>query len=149
MLPAPTAPSEGSAGLSRSELRRVLSTKSELTSSGVAFHRRNTRRASHRCSAALLGSITLGVPLCFSRFRRNLPNRVALEEDRLFRRLFPAGPDNSRGKLSLPAGGDRTFRHSPHPYCRCRPSGEAGTSVPITCSQCTSLPSRKSEKYEF
>jgi hypothetical protein len=34
------------------------------------------------------------------------------------------------------------------PSCRCRPSGEAGTSVPITQEQCTCRVSRKSEKYE-
>jgi len=35
------------------------------------------------------------VPLCFATIRRPLRSRVALEEDRLFRRLFPAGPERN------------------------------------------------------
>jgi len=47
-----------------------------------------------QCSAALLGSITLRVPLRSP--HRSATSRVALEEDRLFRRLFPAGPVRTR-----------------------------------------------------
>jgi hypothetical protein len=113
LLPAPTAPSEGSAGQSRSRSRRIISQKSELTSSGVASHRRNTRRAFHRCSAALLGSITLGVPLCFSRFRRSVPNRVALEGRSTLPAPLPDWPRNTPRSISLPVGGDRFFRPPP------------------------------------
>ena len=54
------------------------------------------------------------VSLCSS--TRRLPNRVALEEDQLFRRLFPTGPDETPKSFSLPAGGDRSFRHPPLPF---------------------------------
>ncbi len=97
-----------------------------------------------RCSAALLGSITLCVPLCPS--TRRLPNRVALEEDQLFRRLFPTGSANLRRVphcLSAEIGPSVTLRFllalASFPV-------EAGTSVPITLEQCTSPPSRGSEK---
>jgi len=44
---------------------------------------------------------------------KNLGNRVARQEDCLFRRLFPTGPDKNRSSHQLPAGGDRTFGHLP------------------------------------
>jgi hypothetical protein len=76
-------------------------------------------------------------------------SRVALEEDRLFRRLFPAGPRRTR----------RLFPFLPAeigPLVTCRallavagPPGEAGTAVPITCLQCTCPPSRESENFAF
>ena len=81
-----------------------------------------------RCSAALLGSITLGVPLCSS--VRRLPSRVALEEDQLFRRLFPTGPEKLRRAshcLSAEIGPSVTLRF---PSCRCRPSGGGGDFRP-------------------
>ena len=59
-----------------------------------------------------------------------VPSRVALEEDRLFRRLFPTGPAKPRGDPTLPVGGDRSFRHPPLPSCRCRPSGGGGDFRP-------------------
>jgi hypothetical protein len=47
---------------------------------------------------------------------RKASNRVALEEDRLFRRLFPADPASApEGVSALPAGGDRTFGRLPLP----------------------------------
>ena len=127
--------------------------RSWLTSSGVASHHLpEPGGLIQRCSAALLGSTTIA-----SRFAHQIPypheenpkpgNRVALEEDRLFRRLFPAGPASTPERaLALPAGGDRTFGHLPLSSCPCEPSEEAGTAVPITKSPCTCLPSRKSEK---
>ena len=67
-----------------------------------------------QCSAALLGSTTLA-----SRFASHDPktagSRVALEEDRLFRRLLPAGPASAPERASaLPAGGDRSLDRLPH-----------------------------------
>jgi hypothetical protein len=53
------------------------------------------RAKTTQCSAALLGSTTLRVPLHSP--HRSATSRVALEEDRLFRRLFPAGPVRTRG----------------------------------------------------
>jgi len=128
-LPAPTAPSEGSAGVSRPGSR-----KTRFTSPG------SPAQASLPIVETPAGHLSdvqrpfLGRPLFASRFAFRDPktasSRVALEEDRLFRRLFPAGPANSRGKLSLPAGGDRSFRHPPLPSCRCRPSGGGGDFRP-------------------
>jgi hypothetical protein len=67
-----------------------------------------------RCSAALLGSITLASRFAFR--TEMLPAASRFEEDRLFRRLFPAGPASTPERASaLPAGGDRTFGHPPHP----------------------------------
>lgn len=121
--------------------------RSWLTSSGVASHHLpEPGGLVQRCSTALLGSITLASRFA-SRDPKTAGSRVALEEDRLFRRLFPAGPASTPERvLALPAGRDRTFGHLPHPSCRFRPSGEAGTAVPITHSPCTSRPSRQSEK---
>jgi hypothetical protein len=147
LLPAPTAPSEGSAGQSRSRSRRIISQKSELTSSGVASHRRNTRRAFHRCSAALLGSITLCVPLCFSRFRGSVPNRVALEGRSTLPAPLPDWPRNTPKSILIACRRRSVLPSTSAPSCRCRPSGEAGTSVPITQGQCTCRVSRKSEKF--
>ena len=85
------------------------------------------------------------VPLRSPNPTRRSGSRVALEEDRLFRRLFPAGPVRTRRLFPiLPA------EIGPLVTCRFRlpfpAPGEAGTAVPITQSPCTSLPSRKSEK---
>ena len=83
------------------------------------------------------------VSLCPS--TRGLPNRVAQEEDQLFRRLFPTGSANLRRVphcLSAEIGPSVTLRFllalASFPV-------EAGTSVPITLEQCTSPPSRGSE----
>jgi hypothetical protein len=130
-LPAPTAPSEGYAGI-RNLVRFNLSaqptrSRSWLTSSGVAFHPTAPSRGGARSiysTARPEGSLVVRpfrpvqekpnseelelsgqnrpmfrgpswvdhsrVPLCPP--HRNASNRVALEEDRLFRRLFPTGP---------------------------------------------------------
>ena len=55
----------------------------------------------------------------------------------LFRRLLPTGPTRCviapRSSASIIACRRRSVLLSPAaPSCRCRPSGEAGTSVPIT-----------------
>ena len=70
-------------------------------------------------------------------------NRLRKSEHQLFRRLLPTGPE-IRSPRHRPEG---QFSFKPHsiacrrrsvlpslaaPSCRCRPSGEAGTSVPIT-----------------
>ena len=106
-----------------------------------------------RCSAALLGSTTLA-----SRFAHQSPNppretrksgsRVALEEDRLFRRLFPAGPGKNPKALSIACRRRSDLWPPAAPSCRCRLPDEAGTAVPITQAPCTLLPSRESEKYD-
>ena len=68
------------------------------------------------------------VSLCPS--TRRLPNRVALEEDQLFRRLFPTDPEKLRRAshcLSAEIGPSVTLRF---PSCRCRPSGGGGDFRP-------------------
>jgi hypothetical protein len=73
-------------------------------------------------------------------------NRVALEENRLFRRLFPAGPGKNP-KVLPTACRRRSDLWSPAaPSFRCRFLGEAGTAVPITHAPCASRSSRGSEK---
>ena len=52
-------------------------------------------------------------------------------------------PTRTRRLSPLPAGGDRTFGHLPL-FVPFPALGEAGTAVPITCSQCTGPPSRES-----
>ena len=65
---------------------------------------------------------------------------------RLVRRVIaPKSSSASNRGLPSPAGGDRSFRLAA-PSCRCRPSGEAGTSVPITHEPCTMNPSRAKRK---
>ena len=169
MLPAPTAPSEGYAG-QVVQVPGDLFQKSWLTSSGVASHLTTPSEEETDCllgcaSRRLASLSTIGawlsqshpmfcgpswvdhscVSLCPS--ARGLPDRVALEEDQLFRRLFPTGPDLLRRAphcLSAEIGPSVTLRFSflPLPAFRL----EAGTSVPITLGQCTSPPSRGSEK---
>ena len=86
------------------------------------------------------------VPLCSPFPTRSSGSRVALEKIDSSGASSRLAPIRTRKLFPLPAGGDRTFGHLPHPSCRCRLSGEAGTAVPITCSPCTSPPSRESEK---
>jgi hypothetical protein len=77
----------------------------------------------------------LGRPLFASRFafpHRSASSRVALEEDRLFRRLFPTGSDKNPKALPNACRRRSVLRSPAAPSCRFRPSGEAGTSVPIT-----------------
>ena len=170
MLPAPTAPSEGSAGLHgpdpegslpkvlAHQLRRRFPSNSSLRRGDRPSNRLRFPKArlpfNYRCLAKPKPSDVLrpflGRPL--SRPALLLPSedfrsRVALEEDQLFRRLFPTGPELLRRVshcLSAEIGPSVTLRFllavSGLPV-------EAGTSVPITLGQCTSLPSRGSKKY--
>jgi len=153
LLPAPTAPSEGSAGL-KDTFRRTrhqspgspaqaslpikplprersldfLLDRAARKLACLSIIAPDPKVKAIRCSAALLGSITLGVPLCSS--VRRLPSRVALEEDQLFRRLFPTGPEKLRRAshcLSAEIGPSVTLRF---PSCRCRPSGGGGDFRP-------------------
>jgi hypothetical protein len=178
LLPAPTAPSEGSAGVRNLADRNLSAHRPALDPGSPA-------QASHsieplprwRSPINLLDCVTRRlaclsivlachwtevlsqsrpmfrgpswvdrscVPLCSSHV--SAPSRVALEEDRLFRRLFPAGPKKNPKALPnrLPAeiGPSVACRAL---LCRFRPSGEAGTSVPITWSVCTLPPSRGSK----
>ena len=128
LLPAPTAPSEGSAR-SQNQVPGEPYPEFRLTSSGVASHRPLPPKRSlatstpvrqpkprfcfappgltevkaDRCSAALLGMT--------SQLRPALPptietagSRVALSKDHLFRRLVPAGPASTPERASaLPA----------------------------------------------
>jgi hypothetical protein len=143
--------------------------KSKFTSSGVAFHlttpsEEETDRLLDCATRGFACLSTIGawqsqshpmfrgpswvdhscVSLCSS--ARGLPNRVALEEDQLFRRLFPTGPELLRRVSQLPVGGDRSFRPLRFLLSLAGLPVEAGTSVPITLEQCTSPPSRGSEK---
>jgi hypothetical protein len=187
LLPAPTAPSEGSAGV-RNLVDRTFRTTDPLS---ILAHQ--LRRRFPSCSSLVRGAnlTYLTAPpegsLVFQSdrpaetsirrpsFRRKPPDvlrpflgnplsrpasltflvlseEIGGREPRratgrfLFRRLFPAGPEKNPKVLPMPAGGDRSFCRLPRPSCRFRPSGEAGTSVPITWSPCTSVPSRKSKK---
>ena len=49
-------------------------------------------------------------------------SRVALEEDRLIRRLFPAGPEQNPKVPSIACRRRSVLLSVPHPSCRCRPS---------------------------
>src|SRR5437762_4199793 len=86
------------------------------------------------------------VPLCLPKLRGTPISRVAREAITSSGASSRLTPKRTRKLFPLPAGGDRTFGHLPHPSCRCRPSREAGTAVPITHAPCTCRPSRKSEK---
>jgi hypothetical protein len=169
LLPAPTAPSEGSAGL-QVWIPKDLFSKSELTSSGVASYQttpseEETDRLPDCATRRFACLPTIGawqsqsrpifhgpswvdrsfVPLCSS--VRRLPSRVALEEDQLFRRLFPTGPELLRRVShcrSAEIGPSVTLRFL---LSLAGLPVEAGTSVPITLEQCTSPPSRGSEIY--
>jgi len=66
-----------------------------------------------RCSAALLGSITLGVPLCSP--PRKASSRVALEKIDSSGASYRLTAPPLRRALASPAGGDRTFGHLPLP----------------------------------
>ena len=149
MLPAPTAPSEGSAGVRNLVKNPKAPTRSRswLTSSGVASHRttpsceepdRSTRlrRPKVRWSFDLSGPasgteaprsqnrpVFCGpswvdhscVPLCSPMVRR--PSGAASR----LRKIDSSGassrlaPKRTRKLSPLPAGGDRTFGHLPHP----------------------------------
>ena len=150
LLPAPTAPSEGSAGVRNLGLAKPKLFESRfrswLTSSGVASHLtalscekldRSTDQQpggssilqparpafSDRSPPSQNNRMFRGpswgnhscVPLCLSRSENPSKPRRA-RGDHLFRRLYPAGPVSPpEGTSTLPAGGDRTFGHLPHP----------------------------------
>jgi len=136
-LPAPTAPSEGSAGVRNltdktfrptcplsilaHQLRRRFPSCSSLFRRADPFYLTARPEGSlvfrpvrpgtgtevpaktTRCSAALLGIISTA-----SRFahlpHEEVGSRVARQEDYLFRRLFPAGPEKNRNSSHcLPA----------------------------------------------
>src|SRR5690349_18574609 len=138
LLPAPTAPSEGYAGV-RSTLdpapenrcvtplldpgspaqaslsteplplsRSPIDLPTALPEGSLVFQSfrpalsepKSLQVKTTRCSAALLGPITLRVPLCSP--HRSATSRVALEDDRHIRRLFPAGPGRTRRLFPFP-----------------------------------------------
>jgi len=180
LLPAPTAPSEGYAGIRNlidrtlrltdplsilaHQLRRRFPPNNSLLRGARSFYSTappegslvfrpfrpvfwNRSPSKPKPSSVLrpfLGRPLLR-PALLTDGPKTLGSRVALEEDRLFRRLFPAGPEKNRSSFHcLPA------EIGPLVTCRIRlpfPAlGEAGTAVPITQAPCTSRPSRKSEK---
>ena len=165
MLPGPTAPSEGFAGVRDLD----LSARRPKNPSSILAHQLRRRFPSRRsedpvpCSVQLPREPRPPIPLRFGpkasatlMFRgpswagslsRGLSpwggNRLRKSEHQLFRRLLPTGP-KIRSPRHRPEG---QFSFKPHsiacrrrsvlpslaaPSCRCRPSGEAGTSVPIT-----------------
>jgi hypothetical protein len=150
LLPAPTAPSEGYAGV-RNLADRSFRLTNPLSILAHQLRRRfpSPSRARRTHPAMFCGPSWVDhscVPLRSPNLTRRSRNRVALEEDRLFRRLFPAGPASTPERaLALPAGGDRnlgTYR------THLAVSGFPGRPEPPSRSQespCTSLPSRKSE----
>jgi hypothetical protein len=170
LLPAPTAPSEGSAGLHgpdpegsfpkvlAHQLRRRFPSNSSLRRGDRPSNRLRFPKArlpfNYRCLAKPKPSDVLrpflGRPLLRPALllpSEDFLSRVALEEDQLFRRLFPTGPELLRRVshcLSAEIGPSVTLRFllavSGLPV-------EAGTSVPITLEQCTSRPSRGSKKF--
>ena len=170
MLPAPTAPSEGSAGLKDTFRRTRPSSPSSPAQASLPIEPlprersldhlpdRVTRRLAClsiiapdpkvkaiRCSAALLGMISVGVPLC--RSARKLPDRVAQTGRSSLPAPLPDWPRNTPRSITLPVGGDRSFRHPPLSFLPLPAFRlEAGTSVPITLVRCTSNPSRGSKK---
>ena len=85
-----------------------------------------------RCSTALLGMITSA-----SRFASTVPRngfgRVAQKEDHLFRRLFPADPEDPP-KVHFTACRQRSVLWSLPLRLARRPSEKAATAVPITHS---------------
>ena len=170
-LPAPTAPSEGSAK-SQNQVPGEPNPEFRLTSSGVAFHRSlppgeepddlyfsapaeasllfravrpDPKVKADRCSAALLGMILSCVPLC-------PPRPKSLEAASRIRKIISSGASSRLTPLQLP----KEHRHCPprrsdlwSPAAPSSVSGclvRPGTAAPITKSPCTSLSSRKSEK---
>ena len=85
-------------------------------------------------------------PALLTEIPKNSGNRVARQEDCLFRRLIPADPEKNPKALPTACRRRSDLWSPAAPSCRCRLSGEAGTAVPITHAPCTRRPSRKSEK---
>lgn len=122
-FPSPAPSEEEPCLLLECATRRLASLSMPGRPEGQAF----------RCSAALLGMITPRRPALPVHAPKSASSSVARAEDHLFRRLFPAGFGKEPGGLSPIACRRRSVLPSPAaPSCRCRLSGEAGTSVPIT-----------------
>jgi hypothetical protein len=174
LLPAPTAPSEGYAGvrnlvdgtlrltdplsiLAHQLRRRFLSNDSPLRGARPVYQTarpegslvlqpiRPDRSQNRPTSAALLGETALA-----SRFAHR-DSEEPREPRRargsfLFRRLFPAGPASAPKSLRIACRRRSDLWSPAAPSCPCGPFSEAGTAVPITQAPCTSPPSRGSEK---
>jgi hypothetical protein len=139
LLPAPTCTELRICRCSLAWWLSPPALRSWLTSSGVASDRGPARR------------LVLDLPRPFLGWS-------------LSRRLLPGGAANCDWKTNssgASSGGPtwaealliairwRSVLPSPAaPSCRCRPSDEAGTSVPITHVSCTTFSSRESEKNE-
>jgi hypothetical protein len=89
---------------------------------------------------------SLPCPALLTEIPKNSGNRVARQEDCLFRRLIPTDPEKNPKALPTACRRRSDLWSPAAPSCRCRLSGEAGTAVPITQAPCTPRPSRKSEK---
>jgi hypothetical protein len=175
LLPGPTAPSEGFAGVRNLD----LSARRPKNPSSILAHQLRRRFPPRRsenpvpCSVRLPKELRFPIPLRLAR-RRPRPrcstallgsgpfhaalspwggNRPRTRKHQLFRRLLPTGPEihplrhRPEGQFSLEPHSIACRRRSvlpslAAPSCRCRPSGEAGTSVPITIGTCTTTPSR-------
>ena len=187
LLPAPTAPSEGSAGV-RSTLvpprkrfgtplldpgspaqaslpivqRPLARSPADLLdcaarrfaglSTGPAWRSNSSPKTVIRAITARRSAALLGVTTLESRFAHQVPkNPRAASHKR--RSPHPAPlpdwprqePESSSHCLPAEIGPSVL----PHLSCRCRPSGEAGTSVPITRGPWTPLPSRGSEIFSY
>jgi hypothetical protein len=149
LLPAPTAPSEGSAGVrdlirpkafpssilahqlrrrfpsNRSPRRKALAHLLERAArrlASLSTGPAGARRQAVRCSAALLGMIAPLVPLCSSSFRRSRPSRVAKR-----RKIISSGASSRlvwSGSISLAS---RKTLHPRFPFHRL--PAEIGTLV--------------------
>jgi hypothetical protein len=85
------------------------------------------------------------VPLCFS--NPEGPDRPRRARGNfLFRRLLPTDPISAPKSFNIACRRRSVLLSLPRPSHRCRFSGETGTSAPITKRQCSSPPSRESEK---
>ena len=152
MLPAPTAPSEGSAGLHgpdpegslpkvlAHQLRRRFPSNSSLRRGDRPSNRLRFPKArlpfNYRCLAKPKPSDVLRPFLGRPLLRPALLFRPKTSEPRRARgrSTLPAPLPDWRHKppksFALPVGGDRSFRHPPLPSCRCRPSGGGGDFRP-------------------
>jgi len=99
-----------------------------------------------RCSAALLGIILNQRPALLRTIRR--PPSAASRD----RKIISSGASSRLAPHPLPKEPQhclprRSDLWSPAaPSCRCRPSDEAGTAVPITVEPCAAFPSRDKRK---
>jgi hypothetical protein len=66
------------------------------------------------------------VPLCSSPIRRPLPSRVALEEDQLFRRLIPTDSASAPRSFNIACRRRSDLWSPAAPACRCRLLGRPG-----------------------